>query len=110
MTSLEYMQKKNKLVEKVTGKILVPDDQLINVPYSEHFIPRDSLKGSNCPYCNIYYNDNIKCSKCPMYKDNYCIDVDSTYYKANILWRDLSTNDNKNELLDLGEQYKRSNQ
>jgi len=107
MTALEYMIKKNELVKRVTGKILIPREQLEEVPYSSEFEPSIEIRSYNCPYCNLFYNN--RCCKCPMYKDNYCLTDDSTYDIVSKLWEELSTKDDRNELFKLGLKYKRSN-
>jgi len=107
MTSLEYMQKKNKLVKRVTGKVLIPNDQLKNVRYSREFKPSISLKDINCPYC-VFYDS---CSDCPMSRaGNNCNSIDSTFSVVNRIWQDVSTRDDRNELFKLGLKYKRSNE
>jgi len=109
MLPLEYLKEKNKLIRKVTGKILIPKKQLVNVAYSEDFEAETELLIVNCPYCNIYYNSEFKCNGCPMYEaGNVCNNKASTYYKANTLWMNTATRDDRNELYQLGLKYKRS--
>ena len=109
MTSLEYLIKKNELVERVTGKILIPSDQLEDVPYSEEFKPSEDLNGSNCPYC-VALAPCDTCEPCIMYKrGNECINPSSSYTIANNVWLELATDEDREELYQLGLDYERSN-
>jgi len=111
MNSLEYMIKKNELVKKVTGKVLIPKEQLVNIQYSDAFEPSKNLSIINCPYCNIYHNSGFKCSGCPMDEANNNCKVERNSYRvADSLWYKLVTEEDRNELFELGLEYKKSNE
>ena len=111
MTALEYMTKKNKIVKRVTNETLIPEKQLVEVYYNDNFSPANVLLISNCPYCNLYYTENHKCSSCPMSQaGNNCFNKGSSFKATNGKWYRLATEDDNQELLDLGIEYQRSNE
>lgn len=67
----EYLRKKNALVLKATGVILVPEDQIEECKQQPLHAVSDA---SVCPYCAIYHDPDGNCAKCPMEKaGNSCI-------------------------------------
>ena len=80
MTTLEYMEKKNEIIYKLTGVTLIPKDQLIEVEAKPLSTGGDD---ECCPYCVIYRteHDFTDCYNCPMSKANNECDLDdgSTY-------------------------------
>ncbi|OQX58597.1 MAG: hypothetical protein B5M52_05165 [Helicobacteraceae bacterium 4484_230] len=95
MTALEYLKAKNDLIERVTGCILIPEDQLV-----EH------EPDLNCTYCTLYYD---KCDGCPMKEaGNGCIDnLETSYAKAAKVWGKKATEKDSTELLKLGKRFQR---
>ena len=100
MKITKFFKKKNKIIKKYTGEILVPKDQIKDIPnYLKDLekIGRSgklsmAYDGAMCPYCvyygniNRYNNEKINndyyhaCQGCPMFPDNYC-DLDTSSYK-----------------------------
>jgi hypothetical protein len=113
MTALEYMKKKNKLVFKVTGKVLIPKDQLVDVEFSDEFEPEEWLNATNCPYCNLHES----CETCPMAlagnqcrkMDDYGNPLKNTFSTANEAWLEKSTEKTRQKLYRLGVKYLESN-
>ena len=110
MTPLEYLKTKNELVFKVTGKVLIPDDQLIEHELNDDEFGRfeswSRLDDENCTYCLKHYP---ACHNCPMGKaGNRCSNDDSTYQVATDAWNRLATKENEKELLNLGVKFKES--
>ena len=105
------MTAKNELVLRVTGEILVPEEQLVDVEFDIDFCPDMELDGQNCPYCNIYAKvDSPNCGDCPMkVGGNECGRFDSTYEICYHLWAFKSTEADRQELYDLGVKYLESN-
>lgn len=102
MTTKEFLIKKNEIVKKVTGVVLTPENQIVDEPkvkldddYFEYLI------SSTCPYCMNRKNGEFcpcDCDTCPMYlAGNYCLNENSTWLKANKIWRQKATNKNKYE-------------
>ena len=73
MTVAEYIHRKNAIIEEVTGKTLVPDDQIIECKQVPLAMNDDS---TTCPYCAIYAIPNESCKGCPMFEIENC----PTYY------------------------------
>ena len=108
MTALEYLRAKNKLVERVTGHILIPEDQLEeHEPDMTQFDPRRELSKFNCTYCTLYYDK--ACKGCPMKEaDNGCIDhLKTSYDKTCDAWIEKATYEDKAELQRLGERFQK---
>ena len=85
MTTKEFIIKKNKIVKKVTGITLVPEEQIVDTPivYLENKSRSDKLDADICPYCTTFKN----CIDCPMdTADNHCGNPKSTWAHANTLW------------------------
>ena len=78
MTVSEYIRRKNEMIFKHTGIVLVPEDQIEECEQSELDICADSWA---CPYCTIYI---ANCGECPMGKaGNVCnISPNNTYAKV----------------------------
>jgi len=79
MTVEEFLIKKNKIFYDLTGAVLVPDDQIIDVEKEfgdiELSTGRDDLA---CPYCHIYEDD---CRSCIMKeKGNKCEENKNSTY------------------------------
>jgi len=112
ISALEYMTDKNELVFRVTGEILIPEDQLVDVEFSSRFTPMGRIVEGNCPYCNVYLNTYTEnaCDGCPMYEaGNYCGDGDSAFSVTYGLWVKNATKEDRQELYDLGVKYLESN-
>jgi hypothetical protein len=65
----EYIEEKNRIVKEATGLVLVPEDQIVDIPVSA--VGEMSVIGdmSCCPYCQVY----SCCQECPMgVVGNYC--------------------------------------
>ena len=108
MTALEYLKAKNELVEKVTGLILIPEDQLVeHKPDMRYFHPRLGLSYMNCTYCTLYYDK--ACKGCPMKEaGNGCTDhLKTSYGRATDAWDEKATDTGRAELLRLGEQFQK---
>lgn len=85
MTTLEYMKRKNEILKKMTGKELIPEDQMVEVDayplgMTDTLTGIDSASdGSICPYCIVYTDgecdsdDSDSCTLCPMKEaGNWC--------------------------------------
>jgi hypothetical protein len=94
MTTAEFLWKKNEIIRKATGKILIPEDQIVDEPkvkLSDEYFDYRNLMWSACPYCvrrstidesGEESRVQIDCSTCPMKKaDNCCFDENSTWNK-----------------------------
>ncbi len=99
MTVREYIERKNELIKKYTGMILVPEDQIIDME-----LPKDETLSINddrsaCPYCFFYF-DYYDCSECPMSKaGNCCLNKGSTYQN---ITRDVERNIKPRSITDKG--------
>jgi len=105
MTTKQYIHKKNDIVLRVTGVILVPADQIVDIPpVLLSTEPISWLDGSICPYCRAFQKEE-DCPDCPMYlANNRCSsssNTPSTWGKADIRWDKLATDTDKAELLAL---------
>ena len=69
MTVTEYIHRKNAIIEEVTSKILVPDDQIVECEQVPLKMNSDSTA---CPYCAIYIIPNRECKGCPMFEIESC--------------------------------------
>ena len=108
MTALEYLKAKNDLVERVTGYILIPEDQLEeHKPDMTKFEPRLVLSELNCTYCTLYYDEY--CNRCPMKEaSNGCIDyLGTSYSKTRYTWEEKATEEDQEEMYRLGEQFQK---
>ncbi len=107
MTTLEYLKKKNEIVFGVTDEILIPEDQLMEVPYHKNFKPSRLLASCNCPYCLA----SNSCAECPMGKaGNECItDDDNSYGRVAVIWGETATDSDEQKLYDLGVEYQKNN-
>jgi len=109
MTSKKYLKKKNKLVKRVTGLVLVPKDQIKKHPFVllKDMYATDMLHEDICTYCILYADD--MCISCPMHKaDNECnYNSDSTWRRANDSWVAKATKEDQKELSELVQQYNR---
>ena len=112
MTSKQYLKRKNKIVERVTGFTLVPKKQIKKHPFAEldtldSYIsrPGEILTADICTYCVLYLRNN--CKDCPMHKaGNDCQDIDrSTWKLANRVWIEKAQKTDWQELEDLANQY-----
>ena len=95
MTPEEYTRRKVEIVKRYTGETLVPDDQITDIPVTEHMIDAmksyivaqnkghamSTLDGDICVYCSKYYNVDLNtCNGCPMFEaGNDCGDNGSSY-------------------------------
>jgi len=81
MTDVEYMVEKNAILYKHTKIILVPENQIKEIPDSDKTHQKFLTILSDldaCPYC-LYYKYE-QCSKCPMaLAGNICGPGNSTY-------------------------------
>lgn len=117
MTTVEFIHKKNALVKRVTGVILVPEDQIVETPRVHLPINKDTgfggLGAAECPYCQIYREipNDIFCTKCPIeLAGNRCVSIEeSSYHIADRLWIEKSTKADHKELRALCEEYNKEN-
>ena len=78
MTAREYIERKNALIKKYTGLILVPESQIIDIQSKEP-LNTESDKYI-CPYCIEWLGLGKDCKGCPMEQaDNKCLNDASTY-------------------------------
>jgi len=113
MSVVEFMKRKNEIVKAVTGVILVPEDQIIDIPedkrkpldLDDDLSEYDFLGTGYCPYCALYFDDG--CEGCPMFEaDNDCNqDNNGTWAKANKIWTEISTKKDWKKLRDLVTEY-----
>ena len=102
MTTREFLIKKNKIVKKVTGITLVPEDQIEDIypVFLEAYEGTSTLVADLCPYCVAY----PVCDDCPMYiAGNSCENDDSTWNQANNIW--VTTTKGNKKLLKLINKY-----
>ena len=65
MTVVEFLRKKNEIIKKHTGLILVPEAQIVEVAK----VPLSMNEDINaCPYCKIWFSED--CIGCPMAANN----------------------------------------
>ncbi len=66
MKVIDFLRKKNELIFMATGLVLIPEDQLVDLP-PRQLGTRDDA--SICPYCLVFMNDDMgDCYSCPMNK------------------------------------------
>lgn len=95
MTVIEFIQRKNAILEDITDIRLVPDDQIIDVEPRylklKGLTEQSKNDGLICPYCILYADDD--CHGCVMRdKDNECNrSGDATYdmIKENLNEKDI---------------------
>lgn len=97
MTALEFMDRKNAILEELTGEILIPSDQLRDVvalPLGKvrRIAESDVISDASiCPYCVKYIDKSLpeaeECTRCPMFlHDNWCNDdPEESYSTYNIV-------------------------
>ena len=95
MNTKKFIKKKNKIIKKVTGRTMVPKDQIVNIPkqkLSEDYYSSKGLTDLICPYCRLYFSN--ECVDCPMHEaKNDCITNQySTYRMIQPLWREKAKN------------------
>ena len=108
MSVVEFIKRKNELIKKHTGMVLVPEDQIEECE-KRYLSTFDDEKA--CPYCQVY-SDFYNCTGCPMSKaDNCCMgNGNSTYLKIVRPHGSIVRNpDWHNELYLLTEEYNASN-
>jgi hypothetical protein len=114
MTDTEFFKKKNKIVKRVTGVVLIPDDQIVETGMEQVELEigkfdLNALGGGICPYCIYFYKDWCKCCECPMaLAGNKCNnDNNSSWRKAKSRWvkKATTTEEDIQELRELCEQY-----
>jgi len=77
MTDTQFMKRKNEIIERHTGRILIPEDQLKETGEKQQYLSIISDDRS-CPYCTYFLDAG--CFNCPMGKaGNRCGMSDSTY-------------------------------
>ena len=103
MTNVDFLTRKNKIFFDLTGEILVPPEQIVELDVLPR-LGQDMFGGDAavCTYC-VYYKGI--CSDCPMGKaDNTCIiDPGNTYSK--VRWNLLKPLTLYPEFQDLVDQY-----
>ena len=83
----EFIKRKNEIIYKHTGLILVPKDQIEEC--AQFPLRVDANDGSACPYCRAFYHKEGMCCNCPMYKaGNYCDGENSSYRSIVMLGED----------------------
>jgi len=109
----QFIREKNKLVFRVTENLLVPTNQIVNEPKVEldEEDNLDELGNSICPYCMNRKNDGrIVCSTCPMHLGkNECGFGEGTWDLCNKIWSFKATDEDKEELRNLVEEYNEHN-
>jgi hypothetical protein len=128
----EFLVQKNAIVEKVTGKILIPEDQIENVPFKKlNLCDTEGVDGELsiqlnaqiCPYCEAYREtfpsygtvNRLNCEPCIMNKKgNKCIGSEetkntSTWEDCTDLWDELATEEDMIALMELVEKYNKEN-
>jgi hypothetical protein len=111
MTTEQYIRAKNDLILRVTGHILVPENQIVNEPkvYLFENATSGSISDVICPYCiNRGASEDVPdCSTCPMHlaKNDCNCEINSTWYICNLLWNEKATKKDKEELRKLVQKY-----
>ena len=115
MSVTEFLRRKNEIIKAVTGVILVPEDQIVDIPENKRPLPTQNKKYSSpeyrflesdfCPYCTLYLDN--KCNGCPMNEaGNRCSpDNDNTWSVVNNLWIVKSIEEDWKKLRDLIVEY-----
>ena len=115
MSVVEFMKRKNEIVKAVTGVILVPEDQIVDIPEDKRVLLAQKkkydlfeyhfLNADYCPYCALYINN--ECKGCPMYEAGNRCDQGkyNTWTKANKIWTEISTKKDWKKLRDLVAEY-----
>lgn len=81
MTVTDYITRKNEIIEKHTGIVLVPADQVENIEIGSTRLSMQADPEA-CPYCAKFYvhDYNERCAGCPMHNAyNSCFKAGSTY-------------------------------
>lgn len=116
MTTATYLAAKNALVLAVTGLILIPEDQIVDIKPAKLDVCLDQglndfdmLSSETCPYCAEYsYGSFLSCDDCPMaLAGNECAGTAGidTWSKANSAWQERSTEKDWQALKDLAMEY-----
>ena len=81
MSVVQYINEKNKILEKYTGEVLVPKAQVMECEAKPLSLYDDM---SACPYCAAYYGN--MCKSCPMeIASNGCLASKESTYERLIL-------------------------
>ncbi len=115
MTNIEFLTRKNEIIKDVTGRTLVPEDQIVELKHLPE-LTVDSGCGEElgthiCTYCAIFYGDefnatDVNCTGCPMKEaGNRCNDKDSSWRKLKVIWEDNAKDEDVEKLRDLVIQY-----
>ena len=112
MTDTEFFTRKNKIVKRVTGGVLIPDEQIVETGIkqvelgAEFDLDLIVLGDGICPYCIYFHTDNEGCGDCPMsVAGNKCDNKGSSWRKAKSKWAEKATKEDIQELRELCEQY-----
>jgi hypothetical protein len=86
MKIIDYITKKNSIIEKYCGVTLIPANQMVDIPEKKKlFMDADKYA---CPYC-VAYSAN-QCKGCPMFEaGNDCHLPTSTYNQMCLAIDDL---------------------
>ena len=115
MSVAEFLRRKNEIIKAVTGVILVPEDQIVDIPEDKRVLLAQKkkydlfehyyLNADYCPYCALYFSD--ECKDCPMCKAGNCCNKNdhSTWYVANNLWMEKSSGVDWMKLKELIDEY-----
>ena len=116
MSVVEFLRRKNEIVKEVTGTIIVPENQIKEIPEDkreplgycnvEDISEYKALASKLCPYCLAYLDSN--CEGCPMLEaGNYCNEEGgrSTWWVADDLWVEKATEKDWEKLRDLVVEY-----
>lgn len=105
---LAHHTAKNALLKEVTGKTLIPDNQMINVEMEFPLLyDCGELTDENCLYCKKWIDVENDCSKCVMAQmGNHCGSLDtSTWATVSREWRYTVTKEERLQYKDLILQY-----
>lgn len=117
MTVIDYINRKNEIIKRITGLTLVPEEQIQEVPVLE-LKPENENDADICPYCLYYKKEqddfDTSCGECPMeLHDNQCYELGSTYIevsnKLNYVYKDTTFIGDIPEIQALVKQFNTSN-
>ena len=127
MSTSEYMRRQNRIMKKYGDVLLIPPEQIIEVPVTQQMLKgmkwyinameRENndyhpIVAQNSPYCYIYFfgeaENNVRCEGCPIANaGNHCMSLRSSYQFCTFVTsaKDFDINNFRQEFVELAKEF-----